>query len=98
LLHDAPLIRERSYLSVVGEMGARQVRQRMHRLVADADDARPGYSQPAHEERHLGRVAGRDHEHRTAVAHTSASSTRATSTTRLMARSTTAVSGWRTIT
>ena len=69
--------------------------QRRRRLVAHADDRRPGAGEPAGEERHLGRVAGRDHED---VHRGQPSSTRTVVTSRRSASATTAVSGCRTIT
>jgi hypothetical protein len=88
---------------VVRERLACHLGQRMRRLVADPYDAGTHAGEPAGEVRHLGRVAGREHDdvHPDSLpgAHpASTSSTRIPCTTRRSASSTTAVSTSRTMT
>jgi hypothetical protein len=80
---------------VVGERGAGLDRQRVRRLVADADHGGPDGGQRPREVGHLQRVAGADHDD---VHSASTSSTRTPATMRRSASATTAVSGSRTVT
>ena len=94
LAHHRRLVPQRAHLQVVGDVLARHRRQRLARLVADADDARADARQPAREIGHLGRIAGRDHQD--VQAHPS--STRTFEIRCFSPSCTTRVSGWRRMT
>ena len=57
------LVGQRADVHVVGQRVLGHRGQRVQALVAQADGGHPGQGQAAGEERHLGRVARRDHQH-----------------------------------
>ncbi len=57
------VVGQRAHLDVVVQGVARDRRQRVLVLVAQADDGHAGLAQPAGKERHFRRVARRDHQH-----------------------------------
>jgi hypothetical protein len=84
---DVVLGGQRAGLDVVVQGRLGLGRERVGRLVAQADDGHAGLAQAAGEERHLRRVAGRDHQH------VHPSSTRTVLTSFFSAAVTTSVSG-----